>query len=119
MVTVFELLFLLYPVVLALVFFVIWWRHKGWTLKDVYLKVKDKAERLVEKLRARRLDRKDRKHDKNRRKDSGTGKEIDGTAARRDRKLDKAIKKAEKRRKKEIRQEIKQAEKERKKNQLK
>lgn len=52
--TLFELLFLAYPVLLALVLFIIWWRHKGWTLRDVRLKLQDKAERLVEKLRARR-----------------------------------------------------------------
>ncbi len=52
--TLFELLFLAYPVVLALVFFIIWWRHKGWTLRDVRLKLQDKAERGMEKLRARR-----------------------------------------------------------------
>mgnify|MGYP001029193311 CR=1 FL=1 len=57
----FELLFLLYVVVLALVSFGIWWKHKGWTLRSVWLFVKDKAERAVEKLRARRLERKRRK----------------------------------------------------------
>ncbi len=122
-VTVFELLFLLYPVGLALVLFGIWWRHKGWTIRDVYLKVKDKAERLVEKLRAGRLGRKERKQRKkqgrNREKGNGAAREMDETAAKRDRKLDKAIKRAEKRRKKEIRQELKQAEKERKKNKMK
>lgn len=54
-VTLFELLFLLYAAVLALVFFGIWWKHKGWTLKDVWLYLKDKAERLGEKLREKRL----------------------------------------------------------------
>lgn len=43
------LIFLLYPVVLTLVFFIRWWRHKGWTLKDVWHKVKDKLERLGER----------------------------------------------------------------------
>ncbi|MDE5588195.1 MAG: ABC transporter permease [Acetatifactor sp.] len=56
-VTLFELLFLLYAIVLALVFFGIWWKHKGWTLKDVWLYLKDKAERLGEKLRAKRLEK--------------------------------------------------------------
>lgn len=57
-ITFFELLFLLYVVVLALVFFGIWWKHKGWTLRDVWLYVKDKAERMGEKLRAKRLAKK-------------------------------------------------------------
>lgn len=53
--TLFEVLFLLYAVILAVVFFGIWWKHKGWTIKDKFLYVKDKAERRVEKLRAKRL----------------------------------------------------------------
>lgn len=57
-ITLFELLFLLYTVVLALALFGSWWRHKGWTLRDVWLHVKDKAERLGEKLRAKRLAKK-------------------------------------------------------------
>ncbi|MCI8800921.1 MAG: ABC transporter permease [Lachnospiraceae bacterium] len=52
--TLFELLFLLYPVILGLVFFCIWWRHKGWTGKDVWYKLKDMAERRMEKLRENR-----------------------------------------------------------------
>ncbi len=47
--TLFMFLFLLYPLVLAMVFFIIWWRHKGWTLKDVWHKIKDKLERIGEK----------------------------------------------------------------------
>lgn len=57
-ITLFQMLFLLYAVVLALVFFGIWWKHKGWTLRDVWLYVKDKAERAGEKLRAKRLAKK-------------------------------------------------------------
>lgn len=64
LVTLFELLFLLYPSVMALVFFGIWWRHKGWTLRDVRLKAKDKAERGMEKLRAGKQRRKDRKRER-------------------------------------------------------
>lgn len=53
-VTLFMLLFLLYPVTVLLIMFVKWWRHKGWTLKDVWLKGKDKLERLIEKKRIKR-----------------------------------------------------------------
>lgn len=53
--TLFGLLFLLYPVILAIVFFVIWWKHKGWTLKEVWYHIKDKAERRMEKMREKRL----------------------------------------------------------------
>lgn len=58
-ITLFQMLFLLYAVVLALYFFGFWWKHKGWTLRDKWLFVKDKAERFGERLRARRLDRKE------------------------------------------------------------
>lgn len=46
------LIFLLYPVILALIWFIRWWRHKGWTLKDVYRIGKDKLERYLERRRA-------------------------------------------------------------------
>lgn len=108
-VTVFELLFLLYPVLLALAVIIFWWRHKGWTLRDVYLKVKDKAERLAEKLRALLQDRKNGKHGKKREKRAETGEK-----AKKERELEKAIKRAEKRRRKEVKQEIKQAKREKK-----
>ncbi len=52
--TLFMLLFLLYPVVLCLVFFIIWWRHKGWTLRDVWNQGKDKLERFIEKRRMKK-----------------------------------------------------------------
>ena len=48
------LLLVIYPIGLAMVFFCIWWKHKGWTLRDVRLKVADKAERVMEKIRAKR-----------------------------------------------------------------
>lgn len=63
MVTLFMLLFLLYSVIVLLVVFIKWWRHKGWTLKSVWLKAKDKAERFVEKKRINR--RKKKKSGKN------------------------------------------------------
>ena len=52
--TLFELLLVIYPIGLGIVFFCIWWKHKGWTLRDVRLKVADKAERVMEKIRAKR-----------------------------------------------------------------
>ncbi len=52
--TVCMVLLFLYPVVLLLVAFIKWWRHKGWTLKDVWYFLKDKAERFSEKRYARR-----------------------------------------------------------------
>lgn len=109
-VTVFEMLFLLYPMLLVLAVIIFWWRHKGWTLRDVYLKVKDKAERLVEKLRAVRQDSKNGKPGQKREKSAETGEK-----AKKERELEKAIKRAEKRRRKEVKQEMKQAEREKKK----
>ena len=58
LITLFELLFLLYAVALAVIFFVIWWRHKGWTIREKVLYVRDKVERKGEKIRAKRLARK-------------------------------------------------------------
>ena len=54
--TLFVLLFLIYPIVLIVVIFIIWWRHKGWTLKDKGIVLKDKWERYLEKRRARKLE---------------------------------------------------------------
>jgi len=52
--TLLMLVFLAYPVLLALIWFCSWWRHKGWTLRSVRLWLQDKAERKVEKLREKR-----------------------------------------------------------------
>lgn len=40
--TLFMLLFLFYPSLLALIIFIYWWRHKGWTFKSVWLKIIEK-----------------------------------------------------------------------------
>ena len=58
--TVFMLLLLLYPVVTVIWCFVHWWRHKGWTLKDVWHTGKDKAERAVERRREKKHPHKER-----------------------------------------------------------
>lgn len=55
--TLFGILFLLYPVGLAVVFFCIWWRQKGWTMKDAWHKLKDLAERRMETLREKRKEK--------------------------------------------------------------
>ncbi len=52
--TLFMLIFLLYPIILILVIVIKWWRHKGWTMKEVWHFLKDKAERYAEKRRAER-----------------------------------------------------------------
>ena len=57
--TVFMIIFLLYPIVLAVVCFVIWWKHKGWTLKEVRNKGKDRIERYFEMRRARKQAKKE------------------------------------------------------------
>ncbi len=52
--TVFELLFLLYPVVLVLIIAIHWWRHKGWTCKSIWLTIKDRLERMRERRYAQK-----------------------------------------------------------------
>lgn len=49
-----QILFLLYPVTIAVIALIVWWRHKGWTMKEVYSHLRDKAERKAEKTRANR-----------------------------------------------------------------
>lgn len=56
--TVLMLIFFLYPLILVLVIFIKWWKHKGWTLKDVWYCIKDKAERYAEKRYAKRREKK-------------------------------------------------------------
>jgi len=52
--TLFMLLCLLYPLILLVVVFIKWWRHKGWTIKDVCKSIKDKTERYLERRRAKK-----------------------------------------------------------------
>lgn len=75
--TLFEMLFLIYPLGLGLVFFCIWWRHKGWTLKDVWHWLVDKAQRRMERLRESRKN-KETAPKKVRAGKSGTGKKKTG-----------------------------------------
>ncbi|MBR1931827.1 MAG: ABC transporter permease [Lachnospiraceae bacterium] len=55
----FMLLLVLYPLILCIVCFILWWKHKGWTIKGVWLKVKDKTERYFEKRRENRKHKKE------------------------------------------------------------
>ncbi len=52
--TLFMLLCFMYPLVLAVVAFIKWWRHKGWTIKEVWNNIKDKTERYFEKRRTKK-----------------------------------------------------------------
>lgn len=52
--TLLQLLFLLYPVIVAVVAIIRWWKHKSWTMKDVAGHLRDKTERRMEVRRARR-----------------------------------------------------------------
>ncbi len=58
LITVFVVLFFLYPAVVVIVTFIHWWRHKGWTMKDIWHRIKDRIERHFEKRRKRRLRKK-------------------------------------------------------------
>lgn len=61
--TVFALIFVLYPTAIVLVIFIKWWKHKGWTMKDVWYRVKDKWERFWEKRRQNRISAKERRNE--------------------------------------------------------
>ena len=86
--TLLQLLTLLYPVILLLIAFIIWWRHKGWTLRDVRLKAKDKLERLIERLRAARAVKK------------GTGEPFSGESLPKEKSSGKRFRRRKKRRRK-------------------
>lgn len=49
--TLFGLLFLLYAVVIGLALFLVWWKHKGWTVKEKLLLLRDKLQSPVERHR--------------------------------------------------------------------
>lgn len=53
--TLLMLICLLYPTIYLLVLFIRWWRHKGWTIRDIAYKLKDKAERAAEQRREQKL----------------------------------------------------------------
>lgn len=57
--TVFMLLFLLYPMLLLTVLLVILWKRKTWTFKTVWHAVKDKLERFTERMREKKRIRKE------------------------------------------------------------
>ena len=54
------ILLLLYPVVTILWNFIHWWRHKGWTLKDVWNSGRDKLERSAERRREKKHSHRER-----------------------------------------------------------
>ena len=69
-------LFLAYPVGLGIVFFCIWWRHKGWTMKDVWHKLQDFVERRIEKAREKRRRGKEEQRDKGTKKQKKRRKKL-------------------------------------------
>lgn len=58
LILIFRAIFILYPIVLVVSALFIAWKHRTWTSKTVYLYLKDKGERRMEKLRAARQRRK-------------------------------------------------------------
>ncbi len=58
LILVFVLLLFIYPTVLVCVFVIGAWKHRTWTVKSVYHKLRDKAERHAEKRHAKRKERK-------------------------------------------------------------
>lgn len=61
------ILFFLYPVILVIVGLRRAWVRRTWTARSVYLKLKDKWERFLEKQRAKRLEKKE-EHKNNKKK---------------------------------------------------
>ena len=60
-ITLFALLFLVYPVVLLVIFVIIRWKQKTWTAKGICLYLQDKGERKMEDAREKRIRRKQHK----------------------------------------------------------
>lgn len=58
LILVFVLLLFIYPAILLCVFLVKAWKHKKWTFKGVFMKLRYKAERFVERKREKRKLRK-------------------------------------------------------------
>jgi len=57
--TLLQLLFLVYPIVVVGMTLIIWWRNKTWTVKEVISHAKDRAEREIEKVRVKRTRKKE------------------------------------------------------------
>lgn len=55
---VFVLVLFVYPTVLVCVFLIRAWKHRSWTVKNIYHKLRDKAECLAEKRRIKRKESK-------------------------------------------------------------
>ncbi|MBQ4536812.1 MAG: ABC transporter permease [Lachnospiraceae bacterium] len=53
--TLLEILFLLYPITVAIVLLVKWWKHKNWTIMSLYHRIQDKGERFLERRREQKL----------------------------------------------------------------
>lgn len=58
LITVFMLVFLIYPVIFLIVKLIKWWKHKKWTFKDVWNKLRDRIERMIEIWRQKRTNKK-------------------------------------------------------------
>ena len=102
--TLFELLFLLYPSILALIAFCIWWRHKGWTVKEKVLLLKDKTERRIERRRMKKgtLSKLEKKEQKRQAKEERTEEKRQKKEAGSHEREEKKRKSGSKRRKQEI-----------------
>ena len=47
---------MLYVIMVILGLLIIWWKHKNWTVRSVWLSVSDRMERRGERLRVKKLD---------------------------------------------------------------
>lgn len=60
LITVFMMIFLLYAAGLALVFFILWWRHKSWTFQSIWNKIRDRLEDFRDKCYAAKADKEEK-----------------------------------------------------------
>lgn len=58
LITVFMFVFLIYPVIFLIVKLIKWWKHKKWTFKDVWNRLRDRIERMIEIWRQKRTNKK-------------------------------------------------------------
>lgn len=75
--TVFMLLLFLYPAILAVIAAVTAWKHKTWTVKGVYLKIKDKLERIWEKHREKKKNKGSKRENKAREKEEEQDEKVE------------------------------------------
>ncbi len=57
LITLLMIFLMLYAIMVILGLLIIWWKHKSWTVRSVWLSVSDRMERRGERLRVKKLDK--------------------------------------------------------------